>query len=115
MACARAWTRTTSALRFLRSLSFPFAMLSTISITLFHAGSFVTSPARRCAAAPSRFAAWQALRVSRRRHFAVSPRAAIAVNEMSPEDFASLRVDQDRMMNDIHSTCEWGKGERWGE
>ncbi|KAK1821832.1 hypothetical protein LTR12_003708 [Friedmanniomyces endolithicus] len=34
---------------------------------------------------------------------------------MKPEDFASLRVDGARLMNDIHSTSEWGKGERWGD
>jgi hypothetical protein len=27
----------------------------------------------------------------------------------------SLKIKQDRLMADIHSTCEWGKGERWGE
>ncbi|KAK1086391.1 hypothetical protein LTR48_003633, partial [Friedmanniomyces endolithicus] len=34
---------------------------------------------------------------------------------MKAEDFASLRVDGARLMNDIHSTSEWGKGERWGD
>lgn len=26
-----------------------------------------------------------------------------------------LRVNQARLMNDIDHTCQWGKGERWGE
>jgi len=39
----------------------------------------------------------------------------IAVSEMSQKDLASLKVTQYRLMNDIHSTCEWGKGEAWGE
>lgn len=38
----------------------------------------------------------------------------IAVSEMGPEEFASLRVDQKRLMKTIHDTCEWGKGEQWG-
>jgi len=49
------------------------------------------------------------------RSFAASRRTGVAVSEMKAEDFASLRVDGARLMNDIHSTSEWGKGERWGE
>lgn len=49
------------------------------------------------------------------RHFTSSLRTAIAVAEMRKEDLASLRIDQDRLMDTIHSTCEWGTGERWGE
>ncbi|KJX98994.1 beta-alanine synthase like protein [Zymoseptoria brevis] len=48
------------------------------------------------------------------RTFSRSSRLAIAVAEMAEKDFSSLRVNQDRLMNDIHSTSEWGKGERWG-
>ncbi|KXT13004.1 hypothetical protein AC579_3329 [Pseudocercospora musae] len=50
-----------------------------------------------------------------RRCFAMSARRAIAVAEMSEQDLASIRVKQDRLMNDIHSTSEWGQGERWGD
>lgn len=35
--------------------------------------------------------------------------------EMSQKDLASLKIDGDRLMRDLHHTCEWGKGERWGE
>ena len=55
------------------------------------------------------------LRWPPQRHFASSQRTAIAVAEMRKEDLASLRINQGRLMEDIHSTCEWGKGERWGE
>lgn len=34
---------------------------------------------------------------------------------MAERDLASLKIDQGRLMNDIHSTSEWGKGERWGD
>ena len=34
---------------------------------------------------------------------------------MSEADFALLKVKQDRLMSDIHHTCQWGKGERWGK
>lgn len=50
-----------------------------------------------------------------KRTFAAAPRLAIAVNEMGEKDFASLRIDQQRLMDELHKTCEWGKGERWGE
>ena len=47
--------------------------------------------------------------------FSRSTQRCLAVAEMRHEDLAGLRINQDRLMNDIHSTCEWGKGERWGE
>jgi hypothetical protein len=49
------------------------------------------------------------------RLFSNSARRSIAVAEMSDKDLGSLKIKQDRLMADIHSTCEWGKGERWGE
>jgi hypothetical protein len=49
------------------------------------------------------------------RQFSGSAYRSIAVAEMTDNDFKSLKVKQDRLMADIHSTCEWGKGERWGE
>ena len=49
------------------------------------------------------------------RLFSNSARRSIAVAEMSDKDLSSLKVKQERLMADIHSTCEWGKGERWGE
>ncbi|KAL1305183.1 hypothetical protein AAFC00_002104 [Neodothiora populina] len=33
---------------------------------------------------------------------------------MSADDIAELRVKQDRLMQDIHHTCQWGKGQAWG-
>lgn len=35
--------------------------------------------------------------------------------KMSQTDLDDLRVDQNRLMEDIHYTCQWGTGERWGE
>jgi len=49
------------------------------------------------------------------RQFSISANRHIAVAEMNDNDFKSLKVKKDRLMADIHSTCEWGKGERWGE
>lgn len=35
--------------------------------------------------------------------------------EMRDDDVASLKVNQSRLMEDIHHTCSFGTGERWGE
>lgn len=59
---------------------------------------------------PESSARWQLSRT-----FASTPARGIAVADMTERDFASLKVNQERLMNDIHSTSEWGKGERWGE
>ncbi|KAF2765528.1 Zn-dependent exopeptidase [Teratosphaeria nubilosa] len=58
----------------------------------------------------SHAAKWQACR-----SFNATPRRSIAVSEFTQKDWSGLRIDQDRLMKDIHSTCEWGKGERWGD
>jgi len=34
---------------------------------------------------------------------------------MDEDTLASLKVDKDRLMKDLHHTCQWGTGERWGE
>lgn len=34
---------------------------------------------------------------------------------MSESDLNSLRVDERRLMADLHWNCQWGMGERWGE
>jgi hydantoinase/carbamoylase family amidase len=31
------------------------------------------------------------------------------------KEMDSLKVNQERLMNDLHHTCQWGTGERWGE
>lgn len=33
---------------------------------------------------------------------------------MSEEELGGIKVQQERLMRDIHETCEWGVGERWG-
>ncbi|EHL01197.1 putative Uncharacterized hydrolase [Glarea lozoyensis 74030] len=34
---------------------------------------------------------------------------------MSESQLAALKIDRDRLWRDLHETCQWGKGERWGE
>jgi hypothetical protein len=78
----------------------------------------------------SRFPA--ALRVANRRYPALTPRGIllgceqhrslsctprwqIRTKEMNDELIRDLRVNQGRLMEVIHHTCQWGTGERWGE
>jgi len=39
-------------------------------------------------------------------------RTAVTTRHVS---YSALRVKQDRLMVDIHHTCQWGTGQRWGE
>lgn len=57
------------------------------------------------------------LRVSSisRAAFSTTPRWQIRTKEMTEEHFKDLKVNQARLMEDIHHTCQWGIGERWGE
>ncbi|CAD0111414.1 unnamed protein product, partial [Aureobasidium uvarum] len=34
---------------------------------------------------------------------------------MSEEEVSGIKVKEERLMGDLHETCEWGKGEVWGE
>ena len=42
-------------------------------------------------------------------------RRALATAAMSDEQLSGLRVNQDRLMKDLHHSCQWGQGIRWGE
>lgn len=48
------------------------------------------------------------------RHFSTSTTRTKEPSKMSEEEVSGLKVKEDRLMRDLHETCEWGKGERWG-
>jgi len=52
---------------------------------------------------------------SARRSFSTSLKWQISTSEMSEADLSSLKVKQGRLMSDIHYTCQWGTGARWGK
>jgi hypothetical protein len=68
-----------------------------------------------------------ALRVATRRYpalrcntiswvsFSTTPQWQIRTKEMNEDHFKDLKVNKARLMQDIHHTCQWGTGERWGE
>lgn len=35
--------------------------------------------------------------------------------ELLKNQLADIKVDRDRLWTELRKTCEWGKGERWGE
>lgn len=35
--------------------------------------------------------------------------------EMDEDALKSLKVNKERLMEDLHHTCQWGTGKRWGE
>lgn len=49
------------------------------------------------------------------RHFSITRRRDVSVSEMSESELKAVKINRDRLWRDLHSTCEWGKGERWGE
>jgi hypothetical protein len=49
------------------------------------------------------------------RSFTCTPRWQLRTKEMNDELMKDLKVNQGRLMEDIHHTCQWGTGERWGE
>jgi len=49
------------------------------------------------------------------RTFFNSPQWQIRTKEMNDDLMKDLKVNQARLMEDIHHTCQWGIGERWGE
>lgn len=50
-----------------------------------------------------------------RRAFGASATMQLHSKEMTEEMLDSLKINQERLMADIHYTAQWGKGQRWGE
>ncbi|KAI4744706.1 amidase [Aureobasidium sp. EXF-12298] len=46
--------------------------------------------------------------------FSTSSKANKELATMSEEELSGLSVQEERLMRDLHETCEWGKGEIWG-
>ncbi|KAI4195274.1 MAG: hypothetical protein LQ350_007293 [Teloschistes chrysophthalmus] len=48
------------------------------------------------------------------RHMPFARRRGLASLDNGHAPLAGMKVKQARLMNDIHNTCEWGKGYQWG-
>lgn len=50
-----------------------------------------------------------------RRTFSLSLKQAMLTTELSEAEVSALRANKDRLANDLHHSCQWGFGIRWGE
>jgi hypothetical protein len=48
------------------------------------------------------------------KYFSTSTSRTKELATMSEDEISGLKVKEDRLMRDLHETCEWGKGEVWG-
>lgn len=85
-----------------------FTFVDTFTMAL----SAIRQPALRVAS--RRYPALRGNTISRAA-FSTTPRWQIRTKEMSEDHFKDLKVNKARLMRDIHHTCQWGTGERWGE
>lgn len=49
------------------------------------------------------------------RTFSASWRQTMRSTELSETDVSALRANKDRMAKDLHHSCQWGYGIRWGK
>ncbi|KAJ5379923.1 uncharacterized protein N7496_002351 [Penicillium cataractarum] len=47
--------------------------------------------------------------------FSTSNYRAMLTTELSEADVSALRVNQERLAKDLHHSCQWGSGIRWGD
>lgn len=47
--------------------------------------------------------------------FSTSRYQAMLTTELSEAEISALKVDKDRLAKDLHHSCQWGNGIRWGE
>lgn len=53
--------------------------------------------------------------IAQYREFSVSWRQAMLSTELSEAEVSALRANKDRLAKDLHHSCQWGYGIRWGE
>ncbi|KAF2281605.1 N-carbamoyl-L-amino acid hydrolase [Westerdykella ornata] len=49
------------------------------------------------------------------RSFSCTSNWRLHTKDMDEEMLATLKVNQGRLMEDLHYTCQWGTGQRWGD
>lgn len=53
--------------------------------------------------------------LSPRRAFSISLKQDMLSTELTDAQVSALRANKDRLAQDLHHTCQWGYGIRWGE
>ncbi|KAH8590291.1 hypothetical protein B0O99DRAFT_580358 [Bisporella sp. PMI_857] len=69
----------------------------------------------RCLRAPFNFKPSHAISPVYLRKFSATCLRHIRTIDLMEEQLSDIKIDRERLWNDLHSTCQWGKGERWGE
>jgi len=49
------------------------------------------------------------------RSFSVSRKLAMLSTELSEAEVSALKANKERLVKDLHHSCQWGYGIRWGE
>jgi len=70
---------------------------------------------RRIATKPRCIGNFTAFPIASPRTFSSTKVRDVRTTEMSESQFAEVKVNRQRLWRELHETCEWGKGERWGE
>ncbi|RDW75584.1 hypothetical protein BP5796_06405 [Coleophoma crateriformis] len=52
---------------------------------------------------------------SSHRPFTATRSRYVKTTDLSEEQLSGVKINRERLWKDIHHTCEWGKGERWGD
>jgi hypothetical protein len=92
-----------------------FLYSSTMAVSASRVTSALRIAGRRYPALRAATPIQHALTCDQSRSFASSPRWKIRTKEMNDDLLKDLKVNQGRLMEDIHHTCQWGTGERWGQ
>ncbi|RJE23576.1 Beta-alanine synthase [Aspergillus sclerotialis] len=53
--------------------------------------------------------------IAQYRPFSISWRQAMLSTELSEAEVSALRANKDRLARDLHHSCQWGYGIRWGD
>jgi hypothetical protein len=91
----------------MHNMILPFRTLSRLSLAHATSGAFVIRSRNNVQTSCAT--------ISYSRAFTSSAARRLRVKEMSAQDMDSLKIKQDRLMDDIHHTSQWGAGQRWGE
>lgn len=52
---------------------------------------------------------------TRYRTFSNTALRRVMTADFSKTELGNLKIDRERLWRDLHYTCQWGQGERWGE
>jgi signal transduction histidine kinase len=84
-------------------------MTASLQLRLYAAAA-IKPASRHTSSFPARTSSTQL-----RRAFSVLKKQAMLSTELTEAQVSALRANRDRLAQDLHHTCQWGYGIRWGE